>query len=264
MGAAITSFGIGFVVVCAVFGGAMLGMLIGRRLPMHHTSGETRAVVSVSMAVLGTMSALVIGFLISNASASLAARNGAIAHQSTDIIWLDRLLRRYGPEAEPARLALRHYAASRIADLAPGGVDTTPGVENATAIEALEELQDLLLSLHPQDDRQRWLGTRTLEIAADMGQTGRLVSEQNVSVIPLPFLFLLVFWLAVLFASFGLFAPRNATAVVVLFVGAFAVAAAVKVMLDMDTPFGGHVRMSGFPIRISSQPLQHAQEVIAR
>jgi hypothetical protein len=260
----VDSLSISFVVMLIVFAGAMLGMLIGRRLPGHHTSSETRAVVSVSMAVLGTMSALVIGFLLSNASASLAARNGVIARQSTDIVWLDRLLRRYGPEAEPARQALQQYAASRIADMAPGGADSTLDVDNQATLSALERLQDQILSLRPQDNHQRWLSGQAERVASDMGEAGQQVSTQNINTIPLPFLALLILWLAVLFASFGLFAPGNGTAVAVLFVGAVAVAAALKLVMDMDTPFGGHVHMSGFPIRISSDAIRRAIEAIGR
>ena len=73
---------------------------------------------------------------------------------------------------------------------------------------------------------------------------------------------MIVLWSTILFASFGLFAPRNVTAVVAFFLCSFAVSAALKVMLDMDTPFGGSVRMSGFPLRISIDPMRHALEVV--
>ncbi len=62
-----------------------------------------------------------------------------------------------------------------------------------------------------------------------------LVAAQNS--IPLPFLVTLVFWLAILFISFGLFAPRNATAVMVLLLCAVSVSAAIFLFLEMDRPF---------------------------
>ena len=46
----------------------------------------------------------------------------------------------------------------------------------------------------------------------------RLTEQKNT--LPTPFLVVLVFWLTAMFASFGLFSPRNAIALAVLFVGA--------------------------------------------
>src|SRR5438270_6212152 len=94
---------IGLMVLASVFGGALLGMLAGRVLPEHHLSSETKGVVSVSTAVLGTLSALVIGLLISTASGTFASRSQEVTQLSADIIQMDRVLRRYGPEAQDIR-----------------------------------------------------------------------------------------------------------------------------------------------------------------
>ena len=53
---------------------------------------------------------------------------------------------------------------------------------------------------------------------------------------------ILVFWLTITFASFGLFAPRNATVLAVLFVCALSVGSAVFLLLELDTPFDGVLR----------------------
>ena len=41
--------------------------------------------------------------------------------------------------------------------------------------------------------------------------------DQNANSVPLPLLVVLVLWLTIIFVSFGLFAPRNATVVASLF-----------------------------------------------
>lgn len=84
------------------------------------------------------------------------------------------------------------------------------------------------------------------------------------SSVPLPFLALVVMWLTALFVSFGLFAPPNPITVVSLFVCALAISAAFKVVLDMDTPFGGPVHTTGFPLRLSSDPMRQALDMIKR
>ena len=96
------SIEIAVVILTFIFGGALLGMSIGRKVPRHLTP-ETKAVVTAAMAVIGTMTALVIGLLISTASTSFSARNEALSRMSADVVQLDQLLRRYGPAPERKR-----------------------------------------------------------------------------------------------------------------------------------------------------------------
>jgi uncharacterized membrane protein YwzB len=84
-----------------------------------------------------------------------------------------------------------------------------------------------------------------------------LLIEQDIIGIPVPVLIVVVFWLCLLFMSFGLFSPRNATVSVALFLCAIAVAVAVQTILDLSRPFEGFVR-------VSDKPLRHALEVIKR
>jgi CDP-diglyceride synthetase len=70
-----SSLGIGAVVLVILFASSVVAMMVGRLMPEHHLSNETRTTVSVTMAIVGTMSALVVSLLISNASSSYSARN---------------------------------------------------------------------------------------------------------------------------------------------------------------------------------------------
>jgi hypothetical protein len=86
-----------------VFAGAMVGMLIRRKLPENHLSDETKSVVTLSMGVVGTLTALVLGLLIATAGSTFNTRNQEITVIGAKVIQLDRLLRRYGPEADDVR-----------------------------------------------------------------------------------------------------------------------------------------------------------------
>ena len=55
-----TSFTTSALVFGCVFGGALVGIVLRRMLPEHHLSSETKDVVRVSIALVGTMSALVL------------------------------------------------------------------------------------------------------------------------------------------------------------------------------------------------------------
>ena len=70
-----------------------------------------------------------------------------------------------------------------------------------------------------------------------------------------PFLAILVFWLAVIFASFGLFAPRNTSVAAALFVAALSVAGSIYLILAMDQPYSGPIKISSASLRIALEQL---------
>ncbi len=63
------------------------------------------------------------------------------------------------------------------------------------------------------------------------------------------FLVILVFWLTVLFVSFGLFAPTNATVIATLFLCALSVSGAVFLILELAEPFEGLIQIPSAPLR---------------
>jgi hypothetical protein len=88
---------IGMIIDAILFGSALLAIAAARFLPEHHLSPETKGVVTVSAAIVGTLSALVVGLLISTSSASFTAKSQQVTQISANVISLDRMLR-YGPE----------------------------------------------------------------------------------------------------------------------------------------------------------------------
>jgi len=93
------------------------------------------------------------------------------------------------------------------------------------------------------------LQSQALQTAMEIARTRSLLLEQAGSSIPAPFLVVVVFWLAVIFTSFGLFAPRNATVVITLFVCALSVSAAIFLITELDSPFSGLLRISNVPLQ---------------
>ena len=118
-----------------------------------------------------------------------------------------------------------------------------------------EEIEDRLAAMEARSAQQRWLQTQAQALTTDLTEVLWLLAEQEVLGIPVPVLLVVLFWLCLLFMSFGLFAPPNATVTVVLFLCALAVAGAIQTILDLSRPFEGI-------IRVSAQPLRHALEVI--
>lgn len=238
---------VGLIAFISIFGGALLGMFAAQALPDGHLSSETRTTVSVSTAVVGTLSALVIGLMISTASSSFSARSREVTAISVDLIRMDRVLRRYGPEAGEVRAKLRLYASAKLQELFP--VAGGPSQPDEVIVGMLETMQDTMLSLAPTDDAHRWLRDQALTLSDTLSQARWLLVQQARSDIPLPFLVLLIFWLAIVFGGFGLFAPRNATAVAFLCLCSMAVSGGITMILELDLPFDGLVRISAEPMR---------------
>jgi len=76
----------------------------------------------------------------------------------------------------------------------------------------------------------------------------KLVEEAGSS-ISVPFYVVLVFWLAIVFGSFGLTAPRNALSYTVMMLAGLSIASAIFVILELDTPFEGLFTVSSQPLR---------------
>jgi hypothetical protein len=246
---------IGFIVLVMVFGSAILGMLIRRKLPESHLGDETQSLVRLSMGVVGTLTALVLGLLVATASSTFNTRNQEITQLAAKTIQLSRLLQRYGPEADGERDLLRRYTAMKLQDLFPQG-SAKPVLENPRTIILFEELQDRLAAMEGHGAQQRWMLSQAQALTSEMTDVRWLLIEQDAIGIPVPLLLVVVFWLCLLFMSFGLFAPPNVTVRVVLLLCALAVAGAIQTILDLSRPFEG-------VIRIPDQPLRHALDVIS-
>jgi len=237
---------VGLIAFALIFGGALAGLLAARLLPEDHLSPETRNAVSVSMAVVGTLAALVIGLLISTASRSFADRSDALAELSSSLIRADRALLRYGPDGKDARAKLRAYASAKAAELFPQPGD--PPVSDADTLGFLEAAQDDVVALGAGTPQQDFLRTRALALI-EHAFDARWKLFQEESGIPTPFLVLLIFWLVLVFASFGLFAPRNATVIAVMMLSALAISGGIVMILEFGSPFYGIIQVSPDPLR---------------
>jgi hypothetical protein len=194
--------------------------------------------------------------MISTASRSFSARSRDITAISVDLIRMDRMMRRYGAEADDVRAKLRAYATEKMQNLFPATGEPSQTNEG-TAELMMETIQDAILSLAPADEIHRWLRSQALALSNDLLQARWLLAQQVGSTIPLPFLVLLIFWLAIVFGSFGLFAPPNATAIAVLCLCSMAVSGGITMILELDSPFSGRVRISAEPMRQALAQIMH-------
>jgi hypothetical protein len=236
----------GTVVFVCVLGGGLLGMYLRHTLPERHLGAESKDLVRLTMGLLATMSALVVGLLITTAKTSYDTQGGEFRRMSAELVLLDRALAHYGPEANGPRDQLRRTVADMLRRMEAGpGLEATP----PSPTQSSEGLYDVIQALVPQSDAQRSLRGEALRLATDIGLMRWLMFEQRGSSIPTPFLVILASWFTILFIGFGLFARFDPTVLATVLVCAFSLAAAGILILEMDQPFEGFVRISSDPLR---------------
>ena len=223
-------------------------------LPEEHLSADTKDVVKLGIALVATMSALVLGLLIASAKSTYDTRRNQLLQVSADIILLDRVLANYGAETKDARSLLQRSVAAAIEQFWPANAGPPATIERRAS--SVEALFDNIQRLSPQSEAQRFLQGQALTMALDLGRTRVLLFEQLDSSIPAPFLVVLVFWLAIIFASFGLFAPGNATVIAAFFVCALSVSGAIFLILELDRSFEGVLQVSSAPLRAALAQLE--------
>ena len=238
---------IGWIVFALVFGSVLLAMFVHRFLPAEHLSSDSKDVVKLGIALIATMSALVLSLLVASAKSAFDTRSNQLTQASADMILLDRALARYGPETKEARALLKSSMAVTLERFWPA--EGTKRITIDPGRSPTEVLYDKIEALKPQSDQQRSMQNQALTLATEVGRTRLLVFENLGASIPVPFLVVLVFWLCIIFASFGLFAPRNATVITVLCVCALSVAGAIFLILELDQSFEGLLQVSAAPLR---------------
>jgi hypothetical protein len=174
--------------------------------------------------------------------------NAAVKHTAANVLSLDRVLARYGPETAALREALKLAVAHRLDMIWPRDQSRRATLDPSEAPRGVELLAARIRGLAAQTDEQRWLQSRALQLGESLLEARWLVFAGLGPSVPVPFLSVLLFWLTITFASFGLFAPRNATVVSVLCVCALSVAGAVFLVLEMDGPFEGLITVSADPL----------------
>ena len=232
-----------------IFGGAVLGLLLSGLLPEPHLRDNSRDTVKVVAGMIATLAALVLGLLISSAKSSFDAIDTAITQSGAKIILLDRALANYGPETKDIREHLRSTVVAGIEMFWPGEKAEGAGLAGFERATAMEDLQAKIRQLTPATDLQRQLLAQAEQLSGDMLEARWLLIAQAQRTLPMAFLVVLLFWLTMLHISFGLLATRNATVITVLLISALSVSGAIFIILEMNHPLQGMIKVSSAPMR---------------
>src|SRR5438445_13895312 len=92
-------------------GVVLLGRRVRRYLPQDHLSADSKDAVKLAMGLVATMTALLLGLLISSAKGTYDTVRSEVMQMVSKVEFLDRVLALYGPEAATARGELRDGVA---------------------------------------------------------------------------------------------------------------------------------------------------------
>ena len=224
--------------------GAAIGMGLKRLLPAGVLDGGSKEAVRLGAGFLSTLSALVIGLMIASAKNSYDTQNTNIRQLGANVVLVDQMLLKYGPETKTARTLLREListAASRIwQENAERNRHEPTFVVSGTA----DRFYNAVESLTPANDEQASLKSRIVQATTEIGRTRVLVFTQSDNAIPVPFFIVLTFWLVVIFASFSVFAEPSPIVIASILVFAFSVSSALFLIVDLSQPFDGLMQIS--------------------
>lgn len=239
---------IGLLTLACVVAGLTVGMSLRTRLPGHHLQDDSKEVVKTAAGLIATLVALVIGLLVGSAKTSLDATSSGLTQAGAKFLSLDRILVRYGPEAEPVRVQLRGMIRAVIDRMWPTHAEAAPDFHSVESSMVMEDIDDQIRALPARNESQRQLQAQALQLTGELLLSRWMLVEQGQAELPLVFLVVLIFWLTILFMSFGLLAPRNATSVCTLLICAVSISGAVFLILEMNNPFEGIIRVSSAPL----------------
>lgn len=205
------------------------------------------------MGLVLTTVAIALGLLVASAKNFFDTQNEEMAHIAANCVLVDRMLARYGPDANDVRAELHIFLANQLAEQIPDSSKTYSDIKSGAKLG--ETLIDKIQQLSPKDDDQKFFRQQGLNLAVQLSQIRWLMYAQNSVPFPRFLLLMLIGWLILLFVSFGIFAPRNLLVLACFLMSATAVCGAILLILQMYNPQRGLIRVSDAPLHAAMEQL---------
>ena len=193
----------------------ILGVVLRSWLPEADLGGDSKDVIRLATALIGTMSAVVLALLFASTRTSYETTNASVSHLTARLVELDHVLKEYGPEGEALRATLRQDVVAMIDSI--WREDANLPTPTAPDVVVLRKVRQLA----PANPQQASLQASSLAAGTDVEKIRLTLLAQPPDSISKPFVTVLVLWLCFIFATFSMSAKANTTLIVVLFVCAF-------------------------------------------
>jgi hypothetical protein len=245
---------VGLIAFGLILASIAIGLMMRHWVPEAHISGDSKEVIRLATALIGTMAAVVLALLFASTRTSFEATNSSVGRMATNVIELDHMLQEYGPEGAALRKALRQDVGAIVASIWQDQV-TAQQRADAHIPGAQVKVLTLLRQMTPANPMQAAVQARALSVSGDLEQTRLSLVAQPTDSISKPFVTVLVLWLCFIFLSFSMSAKANTTLVVILVICAFSASSAVYLILELEQPFDGLMQIPSNSLRNALQPL---------
>jgi len=227
----------------------ILGVVLRSWLPEADLGGDSKDVIRLATALIGTMSAVVLALLFASTRTSYETTNASVSHLTARIVELDHVLKEYGPDGEALRPTLRQDVVAMIDSI--WREDANLPTAAAPDVVVLHKVRQLA----PANPQQASLQASGLAAGTDVEKIRLTLLAQPPDSISKPFVTVLVLWLCFIFATFSMSAKANTTLIVVLFVCAFSASSAIYLILELGQPFDGLMQIPNTGLRHALLPL---------
>jgi hypothetical protein len=252
-----------FIPLISMLLAAGLGMRVRLVLKEHHRDVETTDLLRVTVTMLVTFAAIVLGLLITSSKANFDTADSAMQTYAATLSDLNDALQDAGSAAAPIRRQLAQYTAAAIAstwtaEQAPpgnyyprdiGNFDNGMAYESAALGKSLRAINAAISQLPAQtaaqDQTQKTCASAMSEVFHQRWAT-IIASQVSLST---PIFVVLVFWLFIVFLCLGLSTPMNALSAITIGLTAIALASALFVVADLNGLYSGIFMISSTPMR---------------
>ena len=173
----------GLLVFAVLAAAALLTLWLHPHLPEHYRSAETTSNLRLGMGVIATITAVVLGLLISSVKGSFDLAGRDVQALAADLIVLDRTLRFYGPGAARARDLLAQYTERVLEGTWPSS-GQTPIVDDRVAEDLLNQTEQAILSLQPDPQEPDFKEQALTQVRSIVRRRQTLIEESGSAVSP--------------------------------------------------------------------------------
>ena len=164
-------------VFASVFGSALLGFYLGKKLPDRHLDADSKDIVKLATGLIATLSALVLGLLVSSAKGTFDQAKNELMQIAVKIVVLDRVLAQYGPETAEIRALLKTGFTEGSRPLISGNEAEQEKLDTSEGVARLEGVQLRIRELTPRSDAQRGLQLRATQITSELATSSNHAKE---------------------------------------------------------------------------------------
>jgi len=228
-----------------------LGRNISRAFPKAHLDNDTKEAVKRGLSLITTLTALVLGLLISTGKSSFDKQSETVAEMVSEAAVFDEMLVHYGQGAEKIRKDFSVGAKAVLLSLWDETYQQQIAHLEQKTRNKNEVFIDELVRLPANDDQTKFFKDKAAASATALIKARYKLATIQHSVIPVPMLAIITLWLSFIFVSLGFCSPNNTTALMSEYAGALCASAAILLITELDNPFSGFIQISHEPVKIA-------------